>query len=286
MKHKGFVALDFEHLYPTHESACEVGAVRVVDGLITGKFYSTIYPPAETHIGRANVDIIGLTPISFLHAPEFPQVFAQLRAFCGDLPLVAHNASTELAVLDKCCALHGITDVLGNGDIYDTFGKTKKSLIKSCADYGISLETHHDPLQDATATARLFLALTGTQEVVPRRGERGDAIHAVHPDKTRVAAAEGLNRPRPSEEVERQGTPFFGGTKTVVSGTFSDFPIRADLERTLWRLGATVNNSVSSRTQILVAGLGAGWDKLDRATALGIRIIDEVELREILFNEE
>ena len=26
MKHKGFISIDFEYLYPAHETACEVGA--------------------------------------------------------------------------------------------------------------------------------------------------------------------------------------------------------------------------------------------------------------------
>lgn len=277
MKHKGFVALDFEHLYPAHETACEVGAVRVVDGLITGRFYSTIRPHADYCKGRSNSDIIGLTDVHLATSPTFPEVFAQLRAFCGDFPLVAHHSATELAVLDKCCALYGITDMLGNGEVFDTYESSRRSLLECCREYGIPLLDHHNPLADAEATARLFLAMTGTKEIMPLRGERKAHV-APHPDKTRVAASEGLNLPRPCTEVERKDTPFFGGTKVVVSGTFSAFPLRADLERVLWRLGATVNNNVSSRTRILVAGSGAGWDKLAKAQELGCRIMNEEEL--------
>lgn len=277
MKHKGFVALDFEHLYPAHETACEVGAIRVVDGLITGRFYSTIRPSTEFCAGRSNSDIIGLTLDMLATAPEFTDVYAQLRAFCGVFPLVAHHSATETSVLSKCCELYGIRELLGNGDLYDTYDYTRKSLVESCAERNIPLLDHHNPLADAEATARLFLAMTGTKEIMPLRGERKAHV-APHPDKTRVAASEGLNRPRPCTEVERKDTPFFGGTKVVVSGTFSAFPIRADLERSLWQLGATVNNSVSSRTRILVAGPGAGWEKLAKAKEYGCRIMNEEEL--------
>ena len=67
-----FVAIDFEHLYPSHETACEVGAVRVVDGLVTGRFHSTICPPEEMCTGRDNSDIIGLTADMLTRSPRFP----------------------------------------------------------------------------------------------------------------------------------------------------------------------------------------------------------------------
>ena len=74
MKNTSFVAIDFEHLYPSHETACEVGAVKVIDGLIVGRFYSTIKPPQEKCTGRINSDIIGLTEEMLATSPTFKEV--------------------------------------------------------------------------------------------------------------------------------------------------------------------------------------------------------------------
>lgn len=274
MKHKGFVALDFEHLYPAHETACEVGAVRVVDGLITGRFYSTIRPHADYCKGRSNSDIIGLTDVHLATSPTFPEVFAQLRSFCGDFPLVAHHSATELAVLDKCCALYGITDVLGNGEVFDTYEPSRRSLVDCCREYGITLSEHHHPLQDAEATARLFLTMTGTKEVVPIRGERkahvAPIVKSVHRKFSELV---------PDDEVVNKDTPFFGGTKTVVTGQFLHFANAGEVEEALHHLGADIKGSVSKITKILVIGsLGAGPSKMQKAQEYGCRIIDEEEL--------
>jgi DNA ligase (NAD+) len=62
------------------------------------------------------------------------------------------------------------------------------------------------------------------------------------------------------------------GISIVFTGTLS-MP-REEARRIAAALGATVTDSVSGRTGLVVAGPGAG-SKLDRARGLGIRIIDE-----------
>ena len=37
-----FVAIDFEHLTPNHETACSVGMVKVINKVIVQEFYSDL----------------------------------------------------------------------------------------------------------------------------------------------------------------------------------------------------------------------------------------------------
>lgn len=39
-----FIAIDFEHLTPNHETACSVGIVKVINKVIVQEFYSLIKP--------------------------------------------------------------------------------------------------------------------------------------------------------------------------------------------------------------------------------------------------
>lgn len=282
MKQNSFVAIDFEHLYPAHETVCEVGAVRVVNGLITGRFYSTILPPPDYCKGHSNSNIIGLTQEMLSNSPTFTEVYSLLRTFIGNLPWVAHHATTELTILEKCSDLYHITEMLGNGDFFDTYDKTGKSLVDSCKDYNIPLTEHHNPLCDAEATARLFLALQDSEIVTIIRRERNRRADYSAYAAERAALDPNVYIPLSDEEVENKNTPFFGGVKTVVTGKFISFN-RNELKVLLKNLGADVNSDVSRKTQILVVGATEiGPSKIKKAEEYGIRIMYESELKEYL----
>ncbi len=68
----------------------------------------------------------------------------------------------------------------------------------------------------------------------------------------------------------------FDTKKVAVTGKFHNLK-RADIEVRLQALGATITKSVSSKTDILVAGEKAG-SKLQKAQSLGIDILDELAL--------
>jgi DNA ligase (NAD+) len=70
------------------------------------------------------------------------------------------------------------------------------------------------------------------------------------------------------------------GQTWVLTGTLSVMTREAATERLL-ALGAKVAGSVSKRTTCVVAGPGAG-SKLEKASALGIRVIDEAAFVELL----
>ena len=65
----------------------------------------------------------------------------------------------------------------------------------------------------------------------------------------------------------------FKGKKVVVTGTMETMT-RNDITNKLLELGATVTGSVSSKTDLLVAGVKAG-SKLSKAESLGIEVLTE-----------
>jgi DNA ligase (NAD+) len=83
----------------------------------------------------------------------------------------------------------------------------------------------------------------------------------------------------PIQVAPAEGAPLAGLT-FVITGTLSGMQ-REAAEDALRALGAKVSGSVSKKTSFLVVGADAG-SKLAKAQALGVRVLDEGALDDIL----
>ena len=230
--------------------------------------------------GRDNSDIIGLTKDMLIDSPEFPDVYRQLCLFVGKLPLVAHHASTEKNVLEKCCTLYKIEENLLKNGMTDTCTLSGGAgLSDCCMKYDIPLDEHHHPLHDAEATAKLYLALLGEYEKQVDRGERIKTSALNRYKKEQENFDPSILQPLDDDEVVNKNTPFFGRVKTVVSGQFKAYPDRNALKASLKELGADIDVNISKNTKLFVIGnTGVGPSKMEKALKYGTRIIQEEEL--------
>lgn len=93
-------------------------------------------------------------------------------------------------------------------------------------------------------------------------------------------------RPIDPEEVADKTTPFFQ-KRVVITGMIATFPEREQLAMLLRSYGADINTSISSKTDIVIVGQGAGPSKMRkieelREKGIDIRVIEEPELLQIL----
>lgn len=79
-------------------------------------------------------------------------------------------------------------------------------------------------------------------------------------------------------------TNYFSNKKIVLTGALENFG-RSELTKILLNYGADVTTSVSKNTDLVIAGKDAG-SKLDKAQNLGIEVIDEKKLLELLQNNK
>lgn len=103
------VILDFETtgLSPRlGDRAIEIGAVRLRDSQPVERFQSLMQPGQR--ISSFIEQYTGITNAMLADAPPAATVMADFAAFCGEDPLVAHNASFDQRFLDAERALIGL----------------------------------------------------------------------------------------------------------------------------------------------------------------------------------
>ena len=264
------VGMDFEYLITgRQDTPCQVGLVLIVEDVIVLRYSSLIYVPEsiEGTLSYGN----GVTREMVKNAPSFADVIKVMESICEGATIVAHNKSTEMSVIKKACELYQIESWLTTAAMEDTCKLMGgKGLQESCELHNIELK-HHDALSDAEASARLYLISKGkkAKEESVRVFGKSSTIDTSHGD---------VYKPLSDDQVENKNTPFFGGVKTVVTGTFDNFPDRAVLKEKLKMLGADVDTSVTKKTQIVVAGHGCGPKKMEKVVEYGIRIMKEEEV--------
>ena len=148
-----FTAIDFETANGNPNSICQVGLVRIVDGIIASETDILIRPP-RNYYWRNFVDIHGITPARTAFSPEFPAIWPQIAPFILGQNVVAHNSSFDFNCLRQTLQHYHLPAPRFKG--HCTLAIYKKGLAKLCAEQRIPLD-HHNALSDARACAELFL---------------------------------------------------------------------------------------------------------------------------------
>lgn len=278
MDNLNFTALDFETMTPERSSACALGLVKVVNGVILEKYY-TLLKPIPDNRTTTNTHVNGITWEMVEDAPTFEEAWTRLEPFLKGQRLVAHNADFDVDVLQHQCDYYNIHfNIQG---VVDTYQLTQKSLDDVCFVLGIPLDSHHDALCDATACAEVVLKLSGKEISRP-------SGHTFKHVKAKDMTSD-TKKPLAAEDVENKNTSFFQ-KKVVFTGNLSAFPQREAIAELLKKFGADINTSISRKTNIVVMGNGAGPSKIKKiqelqAAGYDIRVIHEPEFLQILEEE-
>jgi len=272
---QNFVAIDFETMTPARTSACAVGIVVVMNGVISTKFYSLIKPISDNY-EHTNTFIHGITPEMVENSPTFEMLFPVLQKLINGLPIVCHNRNMDINIIKDCMAYYNLTGIDIDNNIC-TYELTNLSLTACCAQYGINMGIHHDALEDAVACAKILLAYNG--KIVSSIGGY-DKRQAVR-DRTKKSYEHSTLNPLDDEQVLDKSTPFYHAS-VVITGTFEAYPNRNELGIKLKNLGADINTAISGKTNLVVMGNGAGPSKVKkiedyRLKGHNIRIIYEPE---------
>ncbi len=159
-----FVVFDIETtgFSPEENSIIEIGAVKIADGNIIDRF-STFVNPAEPIPYRIE-KLTGINDHMVEDAPYINDALTQFAKFCEGAVYVAHNASFDMGFI---MAKEEAAGTVREYSYVDTLGMSRLlvpeiarfKLDNLCRFFKISLENHHRAVDDAEATAHIFLKL-------------------------------------------------------------------------------------------------------------------------------
>lgn len=176
-----FVAFDVETANDDVGSICQIGVVRVVDGVeVAAESWLCAPPPGLDGFGEQNIAVHGITAADVADQPGFAERLPGLVDFIGELPVVAHNAQFDMMALRRACLAadlpvptvpYGCSLVLSRGA---KLGLTSHRLPVVAAALNVALGRHHDATEDARAAAGIVV------ELARRAGHRGAFVDFQH----------------------------------------------------------------------------------------------------------
>ncbi|MDR2047320.1 MAG: 3'-5' exoribonuclease [Clostridiales bacterium] len=144
-----------------NDGIIEIGAVKIENGAITETFETLVNPGRE--VGGDITALTGITNDELKTAPKIETVFGDFYKFIGETPIVAHNIEFDIEFIRR--AAKRMNYYVGN-EMYDTMTIARKhfsvqnyKLGTLCEFFDIKLKDAHRALNDALATAKLFIIL-------------------------------------------------------------------------------------------------------------------------------
>ena len=138
----------------------EIGAVKVSGGKITDRFSTFVNPGRPIPFEITN--LTSITDEMVMEYPEIGVILPQFLEFVGDSVLVAHNAGFDVGFIEQNCRNLGLQDHFAYLDtvalarvLLPTLSKYKLNIVAKALN--ISLENHHRAVDDAGATAEIFV---------------------------------------------------------------------------------------------------------------------------------
>ena len=157
-----FVVFDIETtgFSSVNDHIIEIGAVKVSGGEIVDRYSTFVNPgvPIPAEIEK----LTGINDDMVLDARAINQVLPEFMAFCEGCIMVAHNAAFDMSFIKHNCQVQGIEREFV---VVDTLG-IARAMLPDLKNYKLDtvvaamdcvLENHHRAVDDAQATAHVFV---------------------------------------------------------------------------------------------------------------------------------
>ena len=138
----------------------EIGAVKVVNGEIVDSFSTFVNP--KRPIPFEITQLTSITDEMVMEYEDIETILPKFLEFVGDAVLVAHNAGFDVGFIEQNCRYQDIEPHFVSVDtvalarvLMPTLSKYKLNVVAKALN--ISLENHHRAVDDAGATAEIFV---------------------------------------------------------------------------------------------------------------------------------
>lgn len=167
-----FVVFDIETtgFSAAEDRIIEIGAVKITDEAIVDRFSTFVNP--EVPIPFEIQQLTHITDDMVLEAPKIEEALPAFLDFVGESALVAHNAGFDVGFIEQNCVRLGRSRTFTSVDtvglarvLLPTLSKYKLNIVAKALN--ISLENHHRAVDDAAATAEIYVKFI---EMLKERG--------------------------------------------------------------------------------------------------------------------
>ena len=178
----------------------EIGCVELLDMMPTGNNYHKYINPQGHPVHKAAYRVHGLSDVFLATKPPFKRLVERFLEYISDSPLVIHNASFDIGMLNEELDRLGYEPI--NNPIIDTLQlakekrpRGKQTLDALCSAYNIdkSKRKLHGALLDAELLAEVYIEMLGGRQY-------GMSLEI---DDAESKGARSAIRPRPTPLADR-----------------------------------------------------------------------------------
>ncbi|MFA5741956.1 MAG: exonuclease domain-containing protein, partial [Candidatus Izemoplasmatales bacterium] len=158
-----YVVFDIETtgLSVVYDTLIEIAAIKIKSGTIIGEYSTFINPKRQ--ISEFTTNLTGIANSDVINAPDIDSVLREFLKFSSESILVAHNADFDIGHINYHFQKLGIDAT--NQPSIDTLvlakaiypDRQRYSLDQLCKLLKVPLNGHHRAINDAKATAEIFL---------------------------------------------------------------------------------------------------------------------------------
>lgn len=156
---KDYISIDIENPNARGNSICSIGIIVVKNKKVVDEKYLLINPEDRFDINNSN--ITGLNYSDVKDAPTFKEYWKSIKELFENNIIVGHNITYDLTVIAKALERYDIEVPIFN--YYCTLKLSRNfintnsySLNSLCDLLNVNLEKHHNALEDAKASQKIF----------------------------------------------------------------------------------------------------------------------------------
>ena len=156
---KDYISIDIENPNSRGNSICSIGIIVVKNKKVVDEKYSLINPEDRFDVNNSN--ITGLNYSDVKDAPTFKEYWKSIKELFENNIIVGHNITYDLTVIAKALERYDIEVPIFNYyctlKLSRNFIKTNSYSLNSLCDLlNVNLEKHHNTLEDAKASQKIF----------------------------------------------------------------------------------------------------------------------------------
>lgn len=252
-----FVAIDFETSYG--HIPCSLGIVEFSNGEPINEYY-TLIKPIDLKFNPINSRINGIFLEDVFNKKEFDEIWNEIEHFFIDKNIVAHNASTDITILNKTLDYYKIHKPDFKSfctlEISKSLLELENYKLSTLASYfQFNQNNYHNALEDAYICGQIFNEF------------RDNAFEYIKNDNKKR-----IRKPKSNaSSINTIKTDILLGKTFMFTGTLTKFN-RTDAQKMVEDHGGKNISAVSKNLNFLVVGDKAG-SKLKKAEEIGTVVV-------------